>query len=166
MEWLSILVSGENPWGWLVLAAALFALDISAPGFYLVWFGVAACMVGLLLFPVPLENPWPLVAFCAASLLSLAVGRALWGSHRERVSDRPLLNQRGRQLIGQTYVLSDAIIGGRGRMIVGDTAWTVTGPDLPAGQIVRVTNAEGIVLAVEAAETATQHLPKAGSFFS
>jgi membrane protein implicated in regulation of membrane protease activity len=163
MEWLDIIVSGQSPWGWLILGAILFALDVMAPGFYLVWFGIASAAVGLLMFAVPLPNPWPLVVFSAASLVSLFIGRALWGSHRERESDRPLLNQRGRQLVGQTFVLSEPIIGGRGRAKVGDTIWTVSGPNLPAGELVRVTSAEGIVLKVEPAENGPR-VPKAGSF--
>ncbi len=163
MDWLNEVVSGESPWGWLALAAILFALDISAPGFFLVWFAIASAGTGALLFAVPLANPWPLLAFCGFSVLSLLLGRALWGSHREVESDRPLLNQRGRQLVGQTFLLTDAIIGGRGRMKVGDTVWTVTGPSLPAGQLVRVKHAEGIVLTVEAAETGP-NVSKTGSF--
>lgn len=163
MEWLNTLVSGESGWGWLALAAILFALDVLAPGFYFVWFAGAAGVVGMLLFAVPLANPWPLVVFSAASVLALFVGRALWGSHRERESDRPLLNQRGRQLVGQTFVLAEAIHGGRGRMTVGDTVWTVTGPNLPAGQIVRVKSADGMVLTVEPADEGPR-FPKAGSF--
>jgi membrane protein implicated in regulation of membrane protease activity len=163
MEWLNILVSGQSPWGWLILGAILFALDVMAPGFYLVWFGIASAAVGLMMFAVPLPNPWPLAVFSAASLVSLFIGRALWGSHRERESDRPLLNQRGRQLVGQTFVLSEPISGGRGRAKVGDTIWTVTGPNLPAGELVRVTSADGIVLKVEPAESGPR-FPKAGSF--
>jgi membrane protein implicated in regulation of membrane protease activity len=163
MDWLNDLVTGENGWGWLALAAILFALDVIAPGFYLVWFAGAAGIVGVLLFAVPLANPWPLVVFSVASLLALMLGRALWGSHRERETDKPLLNQRSRQLVGQTFVLAEAIHGGRGRMTVGDTVWTVTGPSLPAGQVVRVTKAEGQILTVEAAENGPK-FPKAGSF--
>jgi membrane protein implicated in regulation of membrane protease activity len=165
MDWLNVILSGESAWGWLALGAILFALDVTAPGFYLVWFAIASAATGMLLFALPLANPWPLVAFCVFSLLSLFAGRMLWGSHREIESDRPLLNQRGRQLIGQTFVLSDAIVGGRGRMKAGDSVWTVTGPNLPAGQLVRVKNAEGTILTVEAAETSPS-FPKAGSFFA
>jgi len=165
MEIVTALVSGENGWGWLILAAILFALDINAPGFFLVWFALAAAAVGALLFAVPIPNPWPMVAFSAASVLSLFLGRALWGSHRERKSDRPFLNQRSRQLIGQTFVLTDPIEGGRGRIKVGDTVWSVNGPDMPAGEMVRVNKAEGMLLTVEAAENGPS-LPKAGSFAS
>lgn len=164
MEWLNILVSGQSAWGWLILGAILFALDVMAPGFYLVWFGIASACVGLLMFAVPLPNPWPPVVFCVVSVISLFIGRALWGSHKEHESDRPLLNQRGRQLVGQTFVLSEPIHGGRGRAKVGDTVWTVSGPNLPAGQLVRVTSAEGIVLNVEAVDRDGPRFPKAGSF--
>lgn len=163
MEWVNLVVSGESAWGWLALAALLFALDVFAPGFYLVWFGIASTVVGVLLFAVPLTNPWPLVVFCAASLMSLMIGRALWGSHREIESDKPFLNQRGRQLVGQTYMLTEGISGGRGRLKIGDSTWTITGPNLPAGEMVRVTAAEGIVLTVEPAEAAPR-FPKAGHF--
>ena len=73
MEWLNIIVSGESAWGWLALAAILFALDVFAPGFYLVWFAIASTITGMLLFAAPLANPWPLVVFCAASVLSLLI---------------------------------------------------------------------------------------------
>lgn len=164
MDLLASLASGENGWGWLILGALLFALDVMAPGFYLVWFGAAAAAVGGFLFLVPLENPWPAVAFSVASMLSLLLGHVIFGPHRRVEGDKPLLNQRGRQLIGQTFVLADPIEGGRGRMKVGDTLWTVTGPNLPAGHLVRVKDAEGTLLTVEDADTTGPRFPKAGSF--
>jgi hypothetical protein len=164
METLATIFSGESGWGWLVLGALLFALEVLVPGFYLAWFGVAGFCVGGLLFLVPLENPWPLASFCGFSLLSVLIGRALWGSHRQLRTDNPLLNQRGRQLIGQTLILADPIEGGRGRAKVGDTLWTVTGPNLPAGHLVRVKDAEGTILTVEDAGEQSPRFPKAGSF--
>jgi len=164
MDWLNMIASGQSAWGWLILGAILFAVDVMAPGFYFVWFGIAAAAVGLVMFAAPLPNPWPLAVFCIVSVVSVFVGRALWGSHRERESDRPFLNQRGRQLIGQTFTLAEPINGGRGRMTVGDTVWTVSGPTLPQGQLVRVTSAEGTVLKVEPADSDGPRLPKAGSF--
>lgn len=161
MELVSLILSGESGWGWLILAAILLALDIFAPGFFLVWFAVAAGCVGVLLFAVPIPNPWPLVVFSGVSVLSLYIGRALWGSHRKGESDKPLLNQRGQQLVGQTFLLTEPIVGGRGFIKVGDGVWMVTGPNIPAGELVRVLYAEGSVLTVEAAESGPG-LPKAG----
>lgn len=163
MDMLSLIISGESGWGWLILAAILLALDIFAPGFFLVWFAIAAGCVGVLLFAVPLPNPWPLVVFSGVSVLSVYIGRALWGSHRRNNSDKPLLNQRGQQLVGHTFLLAEPLVGGRGFIKVGDGVWLVTGPDLPVGELVRVMNADGSVLTVEAAEH-EPGMPKTGSF--
>jgi inner membrane protein len=145
-------LSGEPAWIWMIVAAVLFVLDVLMPGFYLVWFGVAASAVGVLLFAVPLDPDWQVLAFCAASLISLLAGRMLWGGDRGGMSDKPLLNKRASQLIGRTFVLATPIAAGRGRVTAGDGLWSVRGPDLPAGAIVRVTAADGTELIVEAAE--------------
>ena len=68
---------------------------------------------------------------------------------RTEKSDKPLLNQRTEQFVGNSYVLSEAIINGRGKVKVGDTHWVVEGDDMPAGQSVRVTSAYSNVLTVE-----------------
>ena len=136
-------------WAWLILAALLFVLDVLAPGFYVIWFGIGAAVVGVIMFAVPLVTEWQILAFCAASVASLLVGRALFGGRRATVSDNPLLNQRGRQLIGRTFTLATPISSGRGRITAGDGLWIVQGPDLPAGTEVRVTGSDGTVLVVE-----------------
>jgi membrane protein implicated in regulation of membrane protease activity len=48
-------------------------------------------------------------------------------------------------------VLNEPIRDGYGRLSLGDTVWRVAGPDLPAGQKVRVISADGAVLKVESA---------------
>ena len=85
-------------------------------------------------------------------MLSVLAGRALWGGDRGGVSDKPLLNQRARQLVGRNFVLATPIQSGRGRITAGDSLWSVKGPDLPVGTSVRVVDADGTVLIVEAAD--------------
>jgi membrane protein implicated in regulation of membrane protease activity len=152
MSEIVVFFSSEPGWIWLIIAVALFTLDVLAPGFYMLWFGVAAGAVGLLVFAVPLPPLWQILAFCGASVLSLFIGRALWGGRRANVSDKPFLNQRAQQLVGRTFVLATPIEGGRGRITAGDGLWSVRGPDMPQGSLVRVTDADGTVLIVEAAE--------------
>ena len=141
----------EPGWAWLIVAAILFVLDVTAPGFYMVWFGVAAGVVGVLLFGVPMSTEWQIIAFCVISVAALLIGRALFGGRRATLSENPLLNQRARQLIGRTFVLATPIQSGRGRIAAGDGIWLVKGPDLPAGTKVHVTDVDGTVLIVEAA---------------
>ena len=147
-----IVILTDNPgWSWMIAAAVLFALEVMVPGFFLLWFAAAAAVVGLLVLAVPLAFSWQILAFCGVSVLSVLLGRALWGSYRGEVSDKPLLNQRARQLIGRNFVLATPIQSGRGRITAGDTLWSVKGPDMPAGAPVRVVDADGTVLIVEAA---------------
>ncbi len=67
-------------------------------------------------------------------------------------TDEPYLNRRADQYRGKIAVLESAIVNGRGRAFLGDTLWSVTGPDLPAGSTVRITGADGPLLMVEPSE--------------
>lgn len=154
MKAIADFVSIEPGWAWLIIAVILFALDVLAPGFYMVWFALAAAAVGILVFAVPMDTEWQILAFCAACIVSLIIGRALWSGRRADVSDKPLLNQRAQQLIGRTFVLATPIQGGQGRIKAGDGLWSVRGPNMPEGSMVRVTDADGTVLIVEAADGA------------
>lgn len=46
-------------------------------------------------------------------------------------------------------VLEQAIEQGFGRVVLGDSVWRVSGPDLPVGQRVRIVGSQGAVLVVE-----------------
>ena len=37
-------------WNWMILAAILFVLELLAPGIFLMWFGAAAAVTGLIVF--------------------------------------------------------------------------------------------------------------------
>jgi hypothetical protein len=144
-------LSGEPGWIWLIVAVILFTLDVLAPGFFMIWFAAAAVFTGALVFLIPIDTVYQILVFCVASVGSLALGRMFWGGSRPEESDRPLLNQRAKQLIGRTYELATPIQGGRGRVLAGDGMWTVRGPDLPQGSMVKVIGADGTELIVEKA---------------
>jgi membrane protein implicated in regulation of membrane protease activity len=152
MESIIGFFAAEPGWVWLIIAAALFTLDVLAPGFFMLWFGGAAAAVGVLVFAVPFDATWQIVAFCVASLISLMIARMLWGGKRGEISDKPLLNERARQLVGRTFVLATPIRGGRGRVIAGDGMWSVRGPELPEGALVRETGADGTEHVFEAVD--------------
>ena len=144
-------LSAEPGWVWLIVAVILFTLDVLAPGFFLIWFAFAAVVTGALVFLIPIDTVYQILVFCVASVGALAIGRMVWGGYRKDESDRPLLNQRTRQLIGRTFELATPIQGGRGRIQAGDGQWTVRGPDLPKGALVKVTGTDGTELIVEKA---------------
>ena len=57
----------------------------------------------------------------------------------------------GECLAGFRHLLGSAFDGGFGRIVLGDTTWRVTGPELPAGERVRIIGVDGATLKVEAA---------------
>lgn len=140
-------------WHWLILGFALLVGEVLLPGTFLMWPGIAAILTGVLAYVAP-SLGWEVHAlvFAVATVVAAAVGRAAYVRLRTPVTDRPALNRRAAQLVGSVHTLEAPIVDGHGRVPVGDSTWTVSGPDLPAGTRVRVTGAEGIVLRVERAE--------------
>lgn len=73
----------------------------------------------------------------------------VWAHPSVSKSDQPDLNRRAEQLLDRTFVVEEAIAGGRGKVRVGDTLWPVEGPDVPVGTCVKVTGARGNLLVVD-----------------
>jgi membrane protein implicated in regulation of membrane protease activity len=140
-------------WNWMILAAVLFALELTAPGMFFMWFGMAAAAAALIVFRYDLSWQWQLIWFCGLSLASVLVAAKYLRKHPLE-SDRPLLNERAAQLIGQTFDLLDPIVNGRGSVKIGDSIWRVEGPELPIGARITVVGADGTLLKVVAAGAA------------
>ncbi|MGI9433437.1 MAG: NfeD family protein [Geminicoccaceae bacterium] len=138
-------------WHWLAFGGILGVLEIVAPGFALIWLGLAAVLVGLMLWAWPgMGLHFQILAFAVLSVLSVVVWYR-WMKTSEVPSDKPGLNRRAEQNIGRRAHLVDAISNGRGRIKLGDSIWMVTGPDLPVGELVEIVGASGAVLEVKAA---------------
>ena len=138
-------------WDWLAFGTVLLILEVFGAGGYLLWIGLAAAAVGLLTYLLP-DLPWAW-QFFAFALLSLLTAVFWWRRQRSaaKPSDVPGLNRRGSEFLGRTFVLHEAIVGGRGKIKAGDTLWLVTGPELPAVRDGRVIGQDGVLLKVEAA---------------
>ena len=142
-----------GPWSWWVLGLVLLAAEVVLPGFFLIWIGLAAVIVGclsLLLWGTPIWG-WQVqfLSFAVISVIAAIVGRRMMSRYGDE-TDQPLLNQRGASLVGRTATLSEPIQEGRGRIRIDDTLWVVQGPDLPVGTQVRITESTGRELRVEA----------------
>ncbi|WP_329741127.1 NfeD family protein [Dyella sp. A6] len=139
---------------WWVLALVLIVVEVVAPGYFMLWIGIAAAAMGVLLWIVPgMSLLLQAVMFALLAFASCAV-YAIWLRPRLRAREPSAerLNRRAEQMIGQRYVLAEAIVNGRGKARVGDGQWLVSGPDLPVGSAVEVTAVDGTTLVVRAAD--------------
>lgn len=136
-------------WYWWSLAAILLVCEMILPGVVFLFLAIGAAVAGaVLLIAGDVSLEIQLLVFAFVSVAS-AVGlrRYLRGLQRPSTT----LNARGQSLVGQTFVLDQPILGGRGRIKLGDGSWSVTGPDMVAGAKVRVAAVSGTELRVEPA---------------
>jgi hypothetical protein len=135
-------------WQWIVGAVALAALEAFMPGAVAIWFAISAVVVGLLLVAIPLPWQWQWVLFAVLGIVAMVWYRNYKKTNPD-VAERPNLNQRGQQYVGQVFTLVEPIDQGLGKIRVGDGVWKVSGSDAPAGTAVRVVGVDGAMLKVE-----------------
>ena len=137
-------------WSWFILALALAALEIAAPGAFMIWLAGAALATGLLTLLLGLGWELQLVAFAVLAIASVLAGRNYLRRNPLRSTDE-LLNRRGERMVGEVVTVIEAIADGQGRVQVGDSPWLAAGPDMPAGSRARIRSVEGSRLIVEPA---------------
>ncbi len=147
MDWLSTL---EPHWMWLTIGVILGAAEIIVPGFFLIWLAVAAIVTGLLTWVLPLNIAFQMLVFAVLAVMAVYAGRR-WFAMNPIESADPNLNNRGARLVGESVVVVEAIVGGHGRVRVGDSEWPAKGGDAAIGDRVIVTGSDGSMLLVQTA---------------
>ena len=142
------LIRSLGAWNWFILAAALFVLEVLAPGVFMLWLGLAAVVIGIVSALVMLAWQWQLISFGVLALALVPAWRHFAGKV-ERPGDNPFLNRRAEGYVGRVFTLEKPIVDGAGAVRIGDTIWQVSGPDCPAGSRVRVAGADGPKLVVK-----------------
>ncbi|BEM76353.1 membrane protein [Serratia marcescens] len=147
------LIAANPLWFWLSLGGVLLAAEMLGAGGYLLWSGVAALLVGALIWLLPtLAWEWQGAIF---AVLTVVVAYLWWYWLRRRPAaasgGSPVLNQRNRQLIGTRATLTEPMHNGMGRINIGDSSWRAqAAEDLPAGTEVEVVAVEGVTLVIRA----------------
>jgi membrane protein implicated in regulation of membrane protease activity len=142
-------ITALGAWAWIILGVLLIGLELTAPGIFFLWLGLAAVVTGLVDGLIGLSWQASTLLFAVLSVLAVLVGRTV--SRPAVRTEASALNQRGEALIGRRFTLEAPMAGGEGRIRVDDSSWRVTGPDLPRGATVRVVRVEGATLVVEPA---------------
>lgn len=138
-------------WHWWIFAALILVGEVLTGTTYLLWPAAAAGLVGLMvLSPAPMGWEMQLFAFAGLSaVLALAGDRFV--RKRWFASDKPNLNERGRQLVGRTARVTAAFVNGAGRVDIAGSIWSAeaideTNPSVDA--VVEVVDVDGSALKV------------------
>lgn len=146
------MLDGIEPhWLWVVIGLVLAALEMVVPGVYLIWLALAALLTGVMTFIFDPGVPLQIVNFVFLSLIIAFSARRILRDTPIFSAD-PLMNKRGARLVGETAVVVQDFAGGSGRVRLGDSEWLAKGVDMKAGERVRVTGSEGVILLVAPAD--------------
>lgn len=137
---------------WLTAALLLVGAEVLIPGAFMVWLGVAAAAVFVIVWLIPgIPFLGQAILFVVLGFIAILISRKWYGKQPVE-TDQPALNRRTAQLVGRVVALERGIQRGSGRVQIADAYWEVTGPDLPTGASVRIVGAEGMTLRVEAVD--------------
>lgn len=136
-------------WWWWVGAIILLVVEILLPGTFFLWLSISAAIVGLVLLIVPdLGTHYQLLIFAVLAVLSVIFWFVVMRRRKVEIEESGL-NRRGEQYRGQIVTIVHPIRNGAGKARVGDSLWSVEGPDMPAGASARVVGVSGNRLKVE-----------------
>src|SRR3979411_925658 len=138
-------------WNWLIFGVVLMALELLAPVLFLIWFGLAAVLVGLLSFAINPSWQIQILLFAIFAAAAVPLWRRLARSNSAVSDSNPFLNKRADALVGRVFTLEKPIIDGSGTVRIDDTIWRGPGPDAPAGSRGKIVQGDGASLTVAAA---------------
>ncbi|MZR63149.1 NfeD family protein [Alcanivorax sp. DP30] len=136
---------------WIIAGLVLVIGEFVVSGLVVIFFGIAALIVGSLKFLGLLDDTtWELTLFAVISLMSLIFVRRflndkLMGQERESEG-----NEDSAGLIGQRATVAEPFNNGTGTVNYRGARWQAqSSQPLDAGQMVRITQHDGLWLTVE-----------------
>lgn len=139
----------DQGWWWLIGGVLLLMAEVLAPGFFLLFIGVAAMLTGVFVLLFDLGLAPALALFAIYTALAVYAGRKVY-ANRPVPASAPHLNDRSAQLVGRSAVAVAAIDDHGGRVRLGDSEWSARGGPAQPGERVEIIGVEGNCLMVEA----------------
>lgn len=144
MEFLSDLTY----WHWLTLGVIFIIVELFSASVFFLWMGVAALIVGAILYQWQIIWEVQLLLFSVLSIVLIYLVKKFW---RVKSNDTQL-NNRTHRLIGQTYPVAEMNENGI-KVRVNDSLWLAkTNENVIVGQMVKVVDVDSITLIVETLE--------------
>jgi membrane protein implicated in regulation of membrane protease activity len=139
-------------WHWVVLGILLLLLELAVPAFFLVWFGLGALIVGVILLAVPaLSSAWQVLLWVVCSLVFIWLWFKVFkpGFYKTRagMSTGVVIGEIG-------LVIRDIRPFEKGQIrfqkpVLGDEVWeSIADEEIKTGERVKVLEIEGNILKV------------------
>lgn len=142
-------------WHWIVAGIALVVLELVLPFFCVIWFGLAALLVGVLVLIAP---GMPLAAQLFVWAVASAALTVLWFRVFRRIKDKTRHGTAAGDVIGEAGLLVQAVTPfARGKVrfqrpILGADEWLcAANSEIAAGERVKIVSVEGSFVKIERA---------------
>ena len=139
-------------WHWLVFGIVLILAELAIPSFFIIWFGLGALLVGLLLAVLPGLSLTAQIAVWTAASVAMTAG---WFLVFRPGLQRTRIGQSDGEIIGEAGLLvADVAPYSRGRArfqkpLLGSEEWACIADEaIVAGERIRVVSVEGSFLKV------------------
>ena len=153
---LMTLLNSMNGQKWLILGVLLLILEVVTGTTYILWISVAALIVGVITFILPLGWEMQFLLFAILSAILLVVGHTRLRPKLDNAAPSDL-NDRARSMVGMRVRAVADFDTGQGRVQVGDTQWraSITNGNAKAGDELKVLSVKGTTLTVAPFTAAT-----------
>lgn len=130
-------------WQWMSVGIAFLALELMLPGIFMLWFGISGLLTSGLVYLLGFSGAYAIIIFLALGVLVSIFG------YKYQKQTAQLVNNPQNKMIGKIITLQEPILNNHARAKIGDSYWTLSGPDAPTGSKVKITQISGNVLIVE-----------------
>ena len=137
----------HDGWLWAIGGLILLIAEVVAPGFFLVFLGVAAVATGLFTLLFDLGIAPQLTLFVVYTALAVMIGKR-WYAEPDATEEARSLNDPARRLVGRIATVVEPIDDHGGRVRLGDSEWTARGGPAAPGDRVEIITVEGNCLRV------------------
>lgn len=144
MDPILSLYMAQPFWIWLGVGVFLLAIEAAFSTEWLLWPAVSAGVVALLAaLGLRLGFGGELIIFAVLTVISTLASRRL--IKRVNPAEAPDINARDTRMVGQRARVTEAFVGGRGRVFVSGAEWSadIEGASPLAGEDVIVDSVEG-----------------------
>ena len=139
----------DPAWLFTIGGVVLLIAEVVAPGFFLLFIGVAALLTGVLALLFGLGLIPQLAIFAVLAYLSVHFGGRRFYAARYDYSSAPDLNDPTRRLLGRVVTVVQPVDSDGGRVKLGDSEWSARGEAAAVGDRVRIVDVDGNCLKVE-----------------
>lgn len=153
------LISAQPAWFWLCLGGLLLIGELLGTAGYLLWSGIAAVLVGVIVWALPFIGwEWQGILFAIFTVVSAVLWRNWLRNKQKNKADN--VNQISHQLIGVKGRLLSDTEEGFSRVRLADGSWRVySDTPLSANTEVVVIAIDGITLQVKPSHDDNTHEP-------